>query len=394
MEKNLLWEINISSEPKENIVTETFAKTYMEEDSINFHRSFDQYGETPLYQLKNYAKEKGVKAIYIKDESYRFGLNSFKVLGSSYAIGKLISNKLNKNIKEISFNYLRDNGWKKEFKEMVLVTAAEGNHGRGVAWTAKQLGLEAKVYMPIGSTDNRLNYIRDLGAEAHITDMSYDNTVRYVVEQANINNWILVQNTAWEGYIEVPKWIMQGYSTLAKEIIDQIGDNIPTHVFLQAGVGAFASVMTSVLTAYYVEKAPKVIIVEPRSAACFYESIKNDKLTNVTGKMETIMAGLASGEPNTLAFDILSKYGDLFISASDEVAKKGMRLLYNPKGDDDKVISGESGAVGMGVLDEILTSKDYENIKDILEIDEESIMLIVSTEGDTDPDMYKAIIGE
>lgn len=394
MDKGILWEINIDSEPKENIVTEAFAKIYMEDDAMDFHRSFEEYRETPLYNLKNYAMEKGLKNVYVKDESYRFGLNSFKVLGGSYAIGKFIAKKLNKDISEISFNYLKSNRWKKEINEIILATATDGNHGRGVAWTAKQLGLEAKVYMPFGSTENRLNHIKDLGAEAYITDMNYDDTVRYVVEQAKKNNWTVIQDTAWEGYEEVPKWIMQGYSTLAKEVIDQIGDDIPTHVFLQAGVGAFASVITSILTAYYVEKAPKVIIVEPRNAACFYQSIKNDKLTNVTGTMETIMAGLACGEPNPLGYEILSKYGDLFISASDEMTKRGMRLLYNPKGDDRRVISGESGAVGLGVLDEILTNKEYEYLKEILDIDEESTILIVSTEGNTDPDMYKSIVGE
>lgn len=394
MKKDLLWEVNINSEPKENIVNESFAKIYMEDDSMNFHKSFQQYKETPLWNLKCYAKGKGIKNLYVKDESYRFNLNSFKVLGGSYAIGKLIASKLNKNIREITFEYLKSNQWKKEVGEMVLATATDGNHGRGVAWTAKQLGLKAKVYMPIGSTENRLNHIKNLGAEAYITDMNYDDTVRYVVEQAKKNNWTVIQDTAWNGYKDVPKWIMQGYSTLAKEVINQMGDDIPTHVFLQAGVGAFASVITSILTAYYVEEAPKVIIVEPRNAACFYESIKNDKLTNVTGNMETIMAGLACGEPNPLGYEILSRYGDLFISASDEMTKKGMRILYNPKGDDCKIISGESGAVGLGVLDEILTNSEYEDIKEVLEIDEESIVLIVSTEGDTDPDMYKAIVSE
>lgn len=394
MDKDILWEVNINSEPKENIVNETFAKIYMEKDAMNFHKSFEEYKETPLWSLKCYAKEKGIKNLYVKDESYRFDLNSFKVLGGSYAIGRVIAKKLNKDISKISFSYLKSNEWKKEIDKIILATATDGNHGRGVAWTAKQLGLEAKIYMPLGSTENRLNHIKDLGAEAYITDMNYDDTVRYVVEKAKENNWTVIQDTSWEGYKEVPKWIMQGYSTLAKEIIDQIGDNIPTHVFLQAGVGAFASVITSILTAYYVEEAPKVVIVEPRNAACFYESIKNDKLTNVTGKMETIMAGLACGEPNPLGYEILSKYGHLFISASDEMAKKGMRLLFNPKGDDKKIISGESGAVGLGVLDEILTNKEYAEIKEILELDEESTILIVSTEGNTDPDMYKIIVGE
>jgi diaminopropionate ammonia-lyase len=394
MDKDILWEVNINSEPKENIVNETFAKIYMEKDAMNFHKSFEEYKETPLWCLKCYAKEKGIKNLYVKDESYRFGLNSFKVLGGSYAIGKVIAKKLNKDISKISFGYLKSNEWKKEIEKIILATATDGNHGRGVAWTAKQLGLEAKIYMPFGSTENRLNHIKNLGAEAYITDMNYDDTVRYVVEQAKENNWTVIQDTAWEGYKEVPKWIMQGYSTLAKEIIDQVGDNIPTHVFLQAGVGAFASVIASILTAYYVEEAPKIIIVEPRNAACFYESIKNDKLTNVTGKMETIMAGLACGEPNPLGYEILSKYGHIFISASDEMAKRGMRLLYNPKGSDMKIISGESGAVGLGVLDEILTNKEYAELKEILELDEESTILIISTEGNTDPDMYKIIVGE
>lgn len=394
MDKTIMWKENTNLKNKKEIKNEDFYGIYIDDEAINYHKSFAEYSETKLHCLKNYSKKIGVKNVFVKDESSRFGLNAFKVLGASFAIGKYIAKSINKDISEVTFDYLKSGEWKKILGDITLVSTTDGNHGRGVAWTAKQLNVPCRIYMSKGSTLNRLKNITDLGAYGEITEFNYDETVRLVNKMAKENGWTIVQDTAWEGYEDIPTWIMKGYSTLAKEVIKQIGNNIPTHIFLQAGVGAFAGVMASVFTETYLEKPPKIIVVEPKNAACFYESALNNKCTAVGGDLKTIMCGLACGEPNPLGYDILSRYSDMFLSVSDEMTKRGMKILNKPINDDVKIISGESGAVGMGVLDEIMTNPEYDDLKNNLQLNDDSNILIISTEGNTDPDVYKSIIEE
>lgn len=360
-----------------------------------FHESFEVYSKTPLAKLDNLAKRLGVKNIFVKDESYRFGLNAFKVLGGSYAIGKLLAKKLGVDISDVSFEYLRSNEVKDKIGQITLTTATDGNHGRGVAWAAQQLGQKAVVYMPKGSSLTRLNNIKATGAEAYITDLNYDDAVRLSLENAKKYGWEIVQDTAWEGYEEIPLWIMQGYATMMVEAVEQLkeaGTQKPTHVFIQAGVGALAGAVQGFLTAYYGEDRPITSIVEPNLADCIYRSAVNGKMTNVTGDMPTIMAGLACGEPNPIGWNILDRYTDMFVSCEDYVAAEGMRVLGNPLGDDRKVISGESGAAPAGFMYCILKDEKYREIKEALKIDENSSILVISTEGDTDPDNYRKIV--
>lgn len=394
MNKSIIWKKNDNLKDKKEIEKEKFYGLYIDDEAINYHKSFSEYSETSLHILKNYSKKAGIKNVFIKDESTRFGLNAFKVLGASFAIGKYISKMINKDMSEITFEYLKSGEWKKELKDITLVSTTDGNHGRGVAWTAKHLEVPCRIYMPKGSTENRLKNITDLGAYGEITEYNYDETVRLVNDLAKKNGWTIIQDTAWEGYEDIPKWIMKGYSTLAKEVIKELKENIPTHIFLQAGVGAFAGVMASVFTEKYIENPPKIILVEPSNAACFFESALNNKCTAVGGDLKTIMCGLACGEPNPLGYEILSRYCDMFLSVSDEMTKRGMKMLNKPLKDDPKIISGESGAVGMGVLDEIMTNPEYDKLKTYLELNEKSNVLIISTEGNTDPDVYKSIIEE
>lgn len=394
MNKSIIWKENDNLKDKKEIEKEKFYGLYIDDEAINYHKSFSEYSETSLHILKNYSKKVGIKNVFIKDESTRFGLNAFKVLGASFAIGKYIGKMINKDMSEITFEYLESGEWKKELKDITLVSTTDGNHGRGVAWTAKQLEVPCRIYMPKGSTENRLKNITDLGAYGEITEYNYDETVRLVNELAEKNGWTIIQDTAWEGYEDIPKWIMKGYSTLAKEVIKELKENIPTHIFLQAGVGAFAGVMASVFTEEYIKNPPKIILVEPSNAACFFESALNNKCTAVGGDLNTIMCGLACGEPNPLGYEILSRYCDVFLSVSDEMTKRGMKMLNKPLKDDPKITSGESGAVGMGVLDEIMTNPEYDKLKTYLELNEKSNVLIISTEGNTDPDVYKSIIEE
>lgn len=359
-----------------------------------FHQSFPIYEQTPLKGLENLAKELGVKEIYVKDESYRFGLNAFKVLGGSFAIGSYIAKKAGVDISNLPYEKMIAPETKEALGETTFISATDGNHGRGVAWTANQLKQKCVIHMPKGSAGERLENIKAQGAIADITDLNYDDAVRLSDQEAKANGWVLVQDTSWPGYEEIPTYIMQGYTTMAYEIYKQLENVKPTHVFLQAGVGAFASAVTGFFAAVYGEEKPVITIVEPNEAACIYQTIKADdgKIHPVTGDMNTIMAGLACGEPVTVGIDILRNYADHFISCPDYVAAEGMRVLAAPKAGDVQIISGESGAAGFGMFYETMTNDTLRNLKEALGIDETSVVLCISTEGDTDQANYKKIV--
>jgi diaminopropionate ammonia-lyase len=393
MEQDIKWIKNNFLADKKTLTYEDYHLFTGGQEVLRYHKTFKEYSKTPLHSLKNYAKEIGVKNVYVKDESLRFGLNAFKVLGASYAIGKLLAKKLDKDISDITFDYLKSEEVRKEIKDVVLSAATDGNHGRGVAWTANRLGLKSVIYMPKGTTENRLNNIKELDAEALITDVYYDDTVRIISKLSKENGWEIIQDTAWEGYEDVPKWIMEGYSTIGNEIIEDL-EEAPTHIFLQAGVGAFAGVMTCFFSYIYRDNPPKFILVEPEKADCFYKSAINNKLTNIKGELETIMAGLACGEPNPMAYEIISKYCDVFLAVEDEITRKGVRILGNPILDDKKIISGESGAVGIGALNDIMSNPKHINLKEELNLNEDSRVLIISTEGNTDPEVYNKILNQ
>ena len=358
-----------------------------------FHKSFPMYAPTPLAQLPETAKMLGIGEIYVKNESYRFGLNAFKVLGGSYAIGNYLARRLGRSLSETGYDVLTSPETRKELGEITFITATDGNHGRGVAWTASTLGQKSVVHMPKGTVAERLNNIRLAGADADIIDGNYDDAVRISRKEATENGWVIVQDTSWEGYEEIPAWIMQGYCTMGLEAWEQLPQK-PTHIFLQAGVGSMAGTIAALFASIYGEDRPKVIIVEPNNADCFYRTAKaNDGRTHiVTGELKTIMAGLACGEPCGLAWDILRDYADHFLAFPDWAAAKGMRILGNPMGSDDRVVSGESGASAFGCMAAILTEPELASLKQELGLDEASRVLFFSTEGDTDRENYRRIV--
>lgn len=363
----------------------------------DFHATFPQYEATPLRDLSCLARHAGVSGIYVKDEAYRFGLNAFKVLGGTYAIGRYLAGRLNLDIAELSFEKLKAKEIREKLREITFISATDGNHGRGVAWAAQQLGQKAVIYMPKGSALIRLENIKATGAEAYITDLNYDDTVRLAAENAQKNGWVIVQDTAWEGYEDIPTWIMQGYVTMAAEALEQLnqqGVDRPTHVLVQAGVGALAGALQGYFAAIFGESRPITIVVEPDRADCIYQSALagDGRPRVVTGSMDTIMAGLACGEPNPIGWKILWDYCDMFISCPDCLAAKGMRILGNPLENDPRVISGESGAVTTGVLIELLESENMKEFRDLLNLDQDSRILVFSTEGDTDPENYRSIV--
>ncbi len=342
---------------------------------LKFHRDMPQYKSTPLWHMDNLSKYVGVKAIYVKDESFRFGLNSFKALGGSYAIG----------------SYLNEHG---NSTSVTFISATDGNHGRGVAWMAKNTGNEAIILLPKGSALSRLEHIRSLGARAFITDLNYDDTVLLARKLAEENGWIIVQDTAWEGYEEIPVRIMQGYMTMAYESVMSLNGIVPTHVFVQAGVGALAGAVIGFLANIYTERMPLISIVEAQAADCIFRSIETSKgeSVRVDGDLRTIMAGLACGEPNPIGYEIIKTNADFLLSISDDVAARGMRILANPVGNDERIIAGESGAAGFGALMDILRFEEYAKLRKLLNLNEDSVILVFNTEGDTDENGYRKIV--
>ena len=362
-----------------------------------FHESFPQYTVTPLTKLEKMADMLGLGEVYIKDESYRFGLNAFKVLGGSFAMARYIAQQTGKDVSELPYNVLTSDALKEEFGQATFFTATDGNHGRGVAWAANKLGQKAVVLMPKGTTQTRLNNILAEGATATIEEYNYDECVRMANDMAmKTENGIMVQDTAWDGYEEIPAWIMQGYGTMAMEAYDQLQDygcERPTHVFIQAGVGSLAGAVQGYFANRYPENPPKVVVVEAEAAACLYKgaSVGDGSIQIVDGDMVTIMAGLACGEPNTISWDILKNHVDTFIATPDWVAAKGMRMLAAPIKGDKPVTSGESGAAPFGTLACIMMMDEYKELREHLGLDENSKVLLFSTEGNTDPERYESI---
>lgn len=363
-----------------------------------FHRSFPQYAPTPLADLRHAAARLGIKGLFVKDESYRFGLNAFKVLGGSYAVASEIALQVGRDISETDYAYLTSDRLREEFGQATFFTATDGNHGRGVAWSARVLGQKAVVLMPKGTVKSRFDNIAKEEAKVTIEDANYDECVRRASAlAAKAEHGVVVQDTAWEGYEKIPCSIMQGYGTMAGEAAEQLceaGVSCPTHVLIQAGVGSLAGAIAGYYANLYGEDCPKIIVLEADAADCHYQSAlaADGNVRIVTGDLDTMMAGLACGEPNPISFDILKNHAACFVSCPDWTSASGMRLLAAPEDGDPAVVSGESGAIGMGFIDAVMTDPQYAALREALELGENSVVLMFSTEGATDPENYRRIV--
>lgn len=362
----------------------------------SFHESFPQYSETPLADLKGMAEYLGLDRVCVKDESYRFGLNAFKVLGGSYAIARYIGEETGKDISELPYSVLTSQELREKFGTATFYSATDGNHGRGVAWAANKLHQKSVIIMPKGSTVTRLDHIKAENAEAWISEVNYDECVRQAAKLAEkTEHGVMVQDTAWEGYEKIPAWIMEGYGTMADEAGDQYGER-PTHIFVQAGVGSLAGAVVGYFANRYRENPPVMVVVEASAADCLYRGAAagDGEIRIVDGDMETIMAGLACGEPNITSWDILKNHVFCFISLEDCAAARGMRMLAAPLKGDRQVISGESGAASFAALAAIMRKDEYKELREKLGLGKDSKVLCFSTEGDTDPERWKNIVWE
>ncbi len=362
----------------------------------SFHASFSQYQPTPLVDLPGLAASLGIKNVCVKDESHRFGLNAFKVLGGSYAVARCLAERMQLPADGLVRGMLDAPAARAAAGQITFISTTDGNHGRGLAWTARELGYPCIIYMPKGSDKTRQNNIQAQGAQCSITDLNYDDTVRMSWNLARKKGYVMVQDTAWDGYEQIPAWIMQGYLTLAAEILEQLHwlNVRPSHCFLQAGVGSFAAAVAAFLVAAMGENAPRFIVVEPHAADCFYRSALagDGKAHAVEGDLQTLMAGLACGEPSSLAWNILKDYSTAFMSCPDYMAANGMRMLAAPIKGDQPIVSGESGAAGAGALHWLMCNPAATDQREALSLNADASVLLISTEGDTVPHIYRRIV--
>ncbi|MCE5334805.1 MAG: diaminopropionate ammonia-lyase [Desulfobacteraceae bacterium] len=381
--------------PKKAIAPISFSEAAALEVAA-FHAQLPAYKPTRLARLGRLGRVWGVGDIFVKDESERFGLKAFKVLGSSYAVARILCSRLGKNLAEVDAKSLMSEDAVRSIGPITFTTATDGNHGRGLAWSAQQFGHGAVVYMPKGTATSRIENIRGHGALVEVTDLNYDDTVRLCRAKAEENGWEIVQDTCWEGYEETPLAIMQGYMTMCREALQQMNQAgaRPTHVFVQAGVGSLAAAVVGYLANVFPDNPPKFILMEPNNAACFFASALSAEGTprGVTGDLRTIMAGLACGEPNAMAWEILKDFVACYVRCDDFVAANGMRILANPLHCDPGIEAGESGAVGMGLIDLLVNRGEFSRLRDELGIDADSSLLLFNTEGATDPENYRKIV--
>lgn len=371
------------------------ALSFTEKDADNvlrFHRSLPDYRETPLVSLDCTAKRYGLDSVFVKDESLRFGLKAFKGLGGSYCMFRILCDRLGLDPETADYTTFLDEEIRERCARIEFVTATDGNHGKGVSWAAKLFGCKAHVFMPKGSVEPRRQAIESIGAAvAEITALNYDQTVAYAAELAEKNGWILIQDTSWDGYEQVPGWIIEGYLTLVLEAVGQMGGKAPTHVFLQAGVGAMAGGVASFLLHRFPENRPTIALVEPAEASCVYQSVLagDGKPHSISGDPKTIMAGLNCGTPCSIVWPLLRDSASFFCACRDAVTEIGMRAYAAPVGTDRPIISGESGAVTYGLLLSILETKE---LRELFGLRSDSVVLLINTEGDTDPEGYARIV--
>ncbi len=365
-----LWKYTSFTENKnysfnKNEILENITKEQIDE-AYSKISSWENYKPTPLLLLNKLSKELGLKKIYYKDESKRFDLKSFKALGGAYAVEKVTKGN----------------------KDITVSTATAGNHGRSVAWGAKRLGLKCKIFISEFVSDARGKAMRSLGADVIKVKGNYENSLIECIKQSTENNWQIVQDVAWKDYMLVPTLTMAGYSIMMKEIVDEINKEKITHIFLQAGVGGMAGAMVAG-AARYLENIPKIIVIEPDSAACVMKSIESGKIEKVQIVRESLMGGMSCGEPSLVPWKILKKSVNNCISLPDDDIGRAMKLFANASFGQDKIIAGENSAPGVISL---IASCNDEKVKSKINLDHNSNVLLIGCEGDTDQEMYQKLL--
>jgi diaminopropionate ammonia-lyase len=349
------------------------------------------YAPTPLRDLPGIARAAGLGVVRLKDEAGRFGLGSFKALGGAYAVAEVVAGELARRgvAPWVGSAELMAGRWREVTETITVTCATDGNHGRAVAWGAQRCHCRAVVFVHAGVSVARAAAIAAYGAEIRRVPGTYDESVRATSAEAAANGWFVVSDTSWPGYTEVPRAIMQGYRVMADEAVVQWGaaqvDGAPpTHVFIQGGVGGVAAAVSVQARAGFVP-GPALVVVEPDRAACLLASAELGELTSVAGELDTLMAGLACGEPSLLAWQELDRGAAAFMAIPDDAAVAVMRMLAGVG-----VVAGESGVAGLAGC--LLAAGDPA-AREALGLGEASRVLVFSTEGATDPELYAQLVG-
>ncbi|MCC6467385.1 MAG: diaminopropionate ammonia-lyase [Alphaproteobacteria bacterium] len=348
------------------------------------------YAPTPLLDLAQAAHRLGVGRIWYKDEAHRFGLNSFKAMGAPYAVLRFLRGIIAKRggaidatVGDIAAGKYRD-----ATRDVVVTSATDGNHGRAVAWGAEVLGCRAVIYIHEHVSPGREQAIARYGAEVRRVKGNYDESVRRCAADAKANNWQVISDTSYDGYMAIPRDVMHGYMALAEEAANQLPEGaVPTHALIQAGVGGLAAAFCAAFWLRWGEQRPRFVVVEPDKADCCYRSAVAGKPTTTPGDLDTVMAGLAAGEISPLAWTVLKAGADDFVTLDDEYASRAMRLLAETK---PAVVAGESGAAGIACL---IAAQEHPALARALGLDGSSRVMLVGSEGATDPELYFKLVG-
>lgn len=352
------------------------------------------YQPTPLAPLNGLAQQVRLGSIYYKDESGRFGLGSFKALGGAYAVSRQLIREIKSRTGEtkVGVEDLLSGKYRDIVKDITVTCATDGNHGRSVAWGAQRFGCQCVIYVHATVSQGRVDAIASYGAKVVRTKGNYDDAVRQAAEDAAQQGRFVVSDTSYEGYMDVPKDVMQGYGVMADEALAQWPEaELPTHVFLQGGVGGLAAAVCAHLWEQLGAKRPRFVIVEPDKAACLFESAKQGKPVAVHGELDTVMAGLACGEVSLLAWEILKPGAQAFLTIDDESALEAMRILADGRFGDAPIVAGESAVAGL--VGALAAAGDTE-LRKQLDLNESSRVLVFGSEGATDPELYQRIVGK
>lgn len=345
---------------------------------------------TPLVSLPELARGMGIASIVVKDEGHRLGLGSFKALGGSYAVIRLVLEEASKSFgREVDVAELQSEGVKAIASKMTFACATDGNHGRSVAMGAQLVGAKCSIFVHSGVSDQRIAAIAHYGADIIRVDGTYDDSVRESARVADNKNWITVSDTSWPGYERIPGFVMQGYTALLTEALRQMSEP-PTHVFVQAGVGGIAATVAGHFTVLLGGARPFFVVVDPSRAACIVETARAGHPVKVDHGEATVMAMLECYEPSLVAWRILSRSADAFMTVEDADAVNAMNVLACPTGSDQAVVAGESGGVGLAALLKVAVDK---KLRDEIGLGSESRVFLINTEGATDPVLYQKYVG-
>jgi len=362
------------------------------DDIRSLHRSLPEYRPTPLHRLQGLAAKLGLGQVLVKDESHRFGLKAFKALGAAYAVYRFVQQRLTDAGAAADF-YSREDVLPEG--AFTFCTATDGNHGRGVAWVARKLRQRAVIYMPSGSSRARVKAIEGEGARVIVVDGNYDEAVRQAAADAKACGWQVISDTAWSGYEEIPRWIVAGYRTLFEEIDEALeADERPDIVIVPSGVGALAAAAAWHFRAHRADGQARLVSVEPLEAACMLESCQSTDGAPVTcrGRLDSIMAGLNCGTPSTVAWPLIKIGFDLFMTVDDATVVRAMRTCYYPAPGDPQIVAGESGAAAMAALLALRDQPELAGARGALGLGPGSTVLLLSTEGDTDPESFRRLV--